>query len=165
MPLVTDSRRSVPPRRESVRPRAFHGWMEHPQSATEASMRRAGIIGAGLSGLVTAKTLLEEGFDVTVFEKDEEVGGVWARSRRYPGLHTQNPRDTYAFSDFPMPRSYPEFPSGEQVQAYLAAYADRFGVTEHVRFTTRVESAAPHGDGWRVRSAPAENDGPARTDD
>jgi dimethylaniline monooxygenase (N-oxide forming) len=128
-------------------------------------MRRAGIIGAGLSGLVTAKTLLEEGFDVTVFEKDDEVGGVWARSRRYPGLHTQNPRDTYAFSDFPMPRTYPEFPTGEQVQAYLAAYTDHFGVTEHVRFGTRVESAAPHGSGWRVRSAPAENDGPARTDD
>lgn len=122
-------------------------------------MRRAGIIGAGLSGLVTAKTLLEEGFDVTIFEKDDEVGGVWARSRRYPGLHTQNPRDTYAFSDFPMPRSYPEFPSGEQVQAYLTAYADRFGVTEHVRFGTAVESAAPHGDGWSVRSSPAQRVG------
>lgn len=128
-------------------------------------MRRAGIIGAGLSGLVTAKTLLEEGFDVTLFEKDDEVGGVWARSRRYPGLQTQNPRDTYAFSDFPMPRTYPEHPSGEQVQAYLAAYADHFGVTEHVRFATRVESAAPHGGGWRVRSGPAANEGPARSDD
>ena len=123
-------------------------------------MRRVGIIGAGLSGLVMAKTLLEEGFDVTLFEKDEEVGGVWARSRRYPGLHTQNPRDTYAFSDFPMPRSYPEFPAGEQVQAYLAAYADRFGVTEHVRFGTRVEHAAPAGEGWSVRSAPVDGGGP-----
>lgn len=115
-------------------------------------MRRVGIIGAGLSGLVTAKTLLEEGFEVTVFETEDEVGGVWARARRYPGVTTQNPRDTYAFSDFPMPRSYPEFPSGEQVQAYLAAYADRFGVTPHVRFRTAVEHAAPRGEGWTVRS-------------
>lgn len=126
-------------------------------------MRRAGIIGAGLSGLVTAKTLLEEGFEVTLFEKDDEVGGVWARSRRYPGVHTQNPRDTYAFSDFPMPRTYPEFPSGEQVQAYLAAYADRFGVTEHVRFRTAVEHAAPVANGWTVRSAPVDG-GAARTE-
>jgi dimethylaniline monooxygenase (N-oxide forming) len=125
---------------------------------------RAGIIGAGLSGLVTAKTLLEEGFDVTIFEKDDEVGGVWARSRRYPGLHTQNPRDTYAFSDFPMPRTYPEFPTGEQVQAYLAAYADHFGVSEHVRFRTAVENAAPAGDGWTVRSRPADGDGGSRTE-
>jgi cation diffusion facilitator CzcD-associated flavoprotein CzcO len=115
-------------------------------------MRRVGIIGAGLSGLVTAKTLLEEGFEVTVFETEDEVGGVWARARRYPGVTTQNPRDTYAFSDFPMPRTYPEFPSGEQVQAYLAAYADRFGVSQHVRFRTAVEHAAPRGEGWSVRS-------------
>jgi dimethylaniline monooxygenase (N-oxide forming) len=127
-------------------------------------MRRAGIIGAGLSGLVTAKTLLEEGFDVTIFEKDDEVGGVWARSRRYPGLHTQNPRDTYAFSDFPMPRTYPEFPRGEQVQAYLAAYADHFGVTEHVRFRTAVQHAAPAGDEWVVRSGPLGEDGGSRTE-
>lgn len=117
-------------------------------------MSHIGIIGAGISGLVTAKTLLEDGHDVTVFEKDDEVGGVWARSRRYPGIATQNPRDTYAFSDFPMPASYPDWPSGEQVQAYLAAYADRFGVTPRLRLGIRVDHAAPRGDGrgWHVRA-------------
>jgi dimethylaniline monooxygenase (N-oxide forming) len=122
-------------------------------------MRRIGIIGAGLSGLVTARTFLDEGCVVTLFETEREVGGVWARSRRYPGMATQNPRDTYAFSDFPMPRSYPEFPSGEQVQAYLAAYADRFGVTPHVRFRTRVLAAAPEGEGWTVRTEPVDGPG------
>ena len=116
---------------------------------------RIGIIGGGISGLVAARTFLGEGWDVTVFEKEDEVGGVWARSRRYPGMATQNPRDTYAFSDFPMPRSYPEWPTGEQVQAYLAAYADRFRVTERIRFRTRVVSAEPlpGGDGWTVVTA------------
>ncbi len=121
-------------------------------------MRRIGIVGAGISGLVTAKTFLEEGFEVTVFETEDEVGGVWARSRRYPGLTTQNPRDTYAFSDFPMPKSYPDWPAGEQVQAYLAAYADRFGITPHLRLRTRVTQAEPTGDGrgWRVAAEDAE---------
>ncbi|HEX8245340.1 MAG TPA: NAD(P)-binding protein, partial [Longimicrobium sp.] len=117
-------------------------------------MQRIGIVGAGLSGLVTARTFLEEGFDVTVFDTEDEVGGVWARSRRYPGLTTQNPRDTYAFSDFPMPKSYPEWPAGEQVQAYLAAYADRFGVTPRLRLRTRLTDATPRADGhagWRLR--------------
>jgi dimethylaniline monooxygenase (N-oxide forming) len=115
-------------------------------------MQRIGIIGGGISGLVTARTFLDEGWGVTVFEQEDEVGGVWARSRRYPGMATQNPRDTYAFGDFPMPRSYPEWPSGEQVQAYLGAYANRFGVAEHVRFRTRVVLAEPRpdGEGWTV---------------
>ncbi|HVG44508.1 MAG TPA: NAD(P)/FAD-dependent oxidoreductase [Longimicrobium sp.] len=122
---------------------------------------RIGIVGAGLSGLVAAKTFLEEGFEVAVFEKEDELGGVWARSRRYPGLATQNPRDTYAFSDFPMPASYPDWPSGEQVQAYLAAYADRFGVTPHIRLATRVTRAEPTTSrpGWRLHAA----DGAGRT--
>lgn len=117
---------------------------------------RIGIIGAGLSGLATARTLLGDGCEVVVFEKEDEAGGVWARSRRYPGLSTQNPRDTYAFSDFPMPPHYPDWPSGEQVQAYLAAYADRFGVAPHVRLRTRVISAEARTDGrpgWRIRAA------------
>ena len=120
---------------------------------------RIGIVGAGLSGLVTAKTFLEEGFEVAVFEQEDELGGVWARSRRYPGLATQNPRDTYAFSDFPMPASYPDWPSGEQVQAYLAAYADRFGVTPRLRLGTRVTRAEPRTGsraGWRLRTAGAD---------
>jgi cation diffusion facilitator CzcD-associated flavoprotein CzcO len=127
---------------------------------------RIGIVGAGISGLVTAKTFLEEGFDVTLFEQEDELGGVWARSRRYPGLATQNPRDTYAFSDFPMPASYPDWPSGEQVQAYLAAYADRFGVTPHLRLGTRVVRAEPRLGGlagWRVQVEDAA--GGARAED
>ncbi|MGB3559114.1 MAG: FAD-dependent oxidoreductase, partial [Geitlerinemataceae cyanobacterium] len=69
------------------------------------------VIGAGVSGLASAKVFLEEGYDITVFEKQKGLGGVWEKSRTYPGLTTQSPRDTYAFPDYPMPVSYPEWPS------------------------------------------------------
>jgi len=99
------------------------------------------IIGAGFAGLSSAKVLKQFGHEVAVFEKESDVGGVWSASRRYPGVTTQNNKGTYHLSDFPMPSSYPEFPSGEQVQAYLASYADHFGVTPYLRLNTEVVSA------------------------
>lgn len=108
------------------------------------------VIGGGIAGLVTAKTLRQFGHDVVVFEKEKEVGGVWASSRRYPGLTTQNPRETYAFADFPMPSSYPEWPTGRQMQAYLAAYVDHFGIGDAIRLDTQVLHVERAGARWRV---------------
>lgn len=129
-------------------------------------MQTVAIVGAGISGLCTAKLLIGLGYDVQVFDKDAEVGGVWSASRRYPGLTTQNPRDTYAFSDFPMPRDYPEWPSGAQMQAYLQAYADHFDVTRRIALNTVVAHAAPveGGTGWTLVTRAADApDGPTRT--
>ncbi|MBP6829064.1 MAG: NAD(P)-binding domain-containing protein [Saprospiraceae bacterium] len=111
--------------------------------------QKIAIVGAGLSGLVTAKTLLEYGHEVTVFEKESEIGGVWSPCRHYPGLTTQNTRDTYAFSDFRMPKEYPEFPTGPQMLAYLTAYAKHFGLMPHIRTDHRIASATQEdGGGW-----------------
>ncbi len=99
---------------------------------------KIGIIGAGLSGLVTAKTLKEYGHEVLIFEKENELGGVWASSRHYPGMTTQNTRDTYAFSDFPMPKSLPEFPTGSQVLEYLKSYAKTFNVLQLIKFNHQI---------------------------
>ena len=35
------------------------------------------IVGAGMSGLVTAKIALDAGLGVVVLEKSDHVGGVW----------------------------------------------------------------------------------------
>jgi hypothetical protein len=110
------------------------------------------VIGAGFAGLSTAKILKALGHEVTVYEKDREVGGVWAASRRYPGLTTQNVRSTYALSDFPYPSDYPEWPSGEQVQRYLAAYAQKFelGTLIHLQTEVTRAEASTDGPGWQL---------------
>lgn len=46
------------------------------------------VIGAGVAGLITAHTLMRDGFtDVQVLTRDAQVGGVWAAARIYPGLY------------------------------------------------------------------------------
>ncbi len=113
---------------------------------------KVGIIGAGIAGLCTAKIFKSFGLEVTILEKEPDVGGVWASSRRYPGLTTQNPRETYEFSDFPMPRDYPEWPTGQQVQAYLERYVSHFDLADHLKLSTEVISAVPltQATGWQI---------------
>lgn len=113
------------------------------------------IVGAGFAGLSAAKVLKAFGHRVTVYEKVDDVGGVWSRTRRYPGLTTQNVRSTYALSDFPYPADYPEWPSGEQVQRYMEAYARHFDLLPSIVLGTEVVAARPVGQGWEVDVRPA----------
>ena len=117
---------------------------------------RVGIVGAGVAGLTTAKVLKEAGHEVVVYDKAPDVGGVWSRTRRYPGLTTQSPKAQYSLSDFPMPRGCPEWPTGAQVQAYMEAYASQFGLDPALRLSTEVTSAVPApGGGWTITVAGA----------
>ena len=112
---------------------------------------RIAIIGAGFAGLCTARTLRDLNHDVTVYEKAPDVGGVWSKTRLYPGVSTQNGKDTYHLSDFPMPDDYPEWPSGEQVQEYLHSYAETFGILPLIRLETEVTAARQDAaDQWTV---------------
>lgn len=112
---------------------------------------RVGVIGGGIAGLVTAKILRQDGFDVTVFEKEPTIGGVWAASRTYPGLRANNPRETYAFSDFPYPAAADDFPTAEQIRRYLESYADHFGLRPHLRLSTEVISVRRGADAHRAK--------------
>jgi cation diffusion facilitator CzcD-associated flavoprotein CzcO len=112
---------------------------------------RVAVIGAGPGGLVAAKHALAAGFDTTVFEAADDLGGQWhstaAHSAIWPGMHTNTSAAMTAFSDALAPADYPLHPSAEQVHAYLRSYADRFGVTERIRFGTEVKRVTP---GWDV---------------
>lgn len=45
------------------------------------------VIGSGPAGLITAHTLLQDGFSrVQILTRDSTAGGVWAAERVYPGL-------------------------------------------------------------------------------
>lgn len=38
---------------------------------------KVAIIGAGQAGLCSAKRAIDEGFNVTIYEQSEHIGGIW----------------------------------------------------------------------------------------
>lgn len=115
------------------------------------------VIGAGSSGIAAVKALAQRGIAFDCFEKSDRVGGNWVfrnsngMSSAYRSLHINTSRDRMAYSDFPMPADYPDFPHHTQVAAYFDAYVDHFGLRERITFGTGVEHAEPHEGGWRIR--------------
>src|SRR3954463_16568065 len=114
------------------------------------------VIGAGSSGIAAVKALARRGIAFDCFEKSDRVGGNWVfgnsngMSSAYKSLHINTSRDRMAYSDFPMPADYPDFPHNTQVAAYFDAYVDHFGLRDRITFRTGVERAEPHDGGWRV---------------
>lgn len=120
---------------------------------------RACVVGAGPAGIVAAKVLLEDGFNVTVFDKYQRVGGIWSPGGCYDGLHNQAPRRIFEFADLP---NRLHMASAEDTQRYLETYAETFGVLERLRPATEVISVRPvegpermGACGWLVESRPA----------
>lgn len=111
------------------------------------------VIGAGVSGLAAAQAFKERGHVVQVVERSHDLGGVWEPSRSYPDVQTQSPKGLYRYTSMPMPDSFPEWPKGPQVHAYLKAYAERNGIASLIRYGTNVRTMTrrPSGaPGWAV---------------
>jgi len=115
------------------------------------------IIGAGSSGIAGAKILHERGIDFDCFEKSDRVGGNWVfgnkngMSSSYRTLHINTSRERMEYSDYPMPKSFPDFPHHSQIAAYFSDYVDHFGFRDRIAFETGVERAERAGNGtWEV---------------
>lgn len=116
--------------------------------------RRVAVIGAGWSGVYAAKWLLQAGVETSVFERSGHVGGLWQYDEEKPGTVAES---TFASSsnyfmhasDFPMRTK--AFPTHGQVLDFINDYVDHFGVRDHVRFHSHIESVRKQGDEWVVQ--------------
>ncbi len=114
------------------------------------------VLGAGWSGLMACKYCLGEDLKTLVLEGRDSIGGVWSFTRdcRYGGVmtttETTSSRCITEISDFPMPESYPGFPSHVQILAYLNAYSDRFDLERCIRLDHRVDRARKVDGVWHV---------------
>eukprot|EP00884_Botryococcus_braunii_P015284 jgi/Botrbrau1/2439/Bobra.0395s0060.1 len=107
------------------------------------------IIGAGTSGIAAAKALKEKNLPFDWYEKGSRMGGLWwlgndnGLNTCYEGVTTNTSKSTMAFSDFPFPPEFSQFPAPAEIHSYLEAYAKYFGVGDRCQFNTNVQQVVP----------------------
>jgi hypothetical protein len=117
------------------------------------------IIGAGPCGLAALKNLLQAGCrNVVCYDESKDIGGNWAYSEDpkrisvYECSHIISSRRMSSFDDFPMPPSYPDYPSHRQLLAYFNDYASTFDLHGYIRLGCQVTHCTRLDDGrWSVR--------------
>jgi hypothetical protein len=124
------------------------------------------VIGAGPSGLAAAKNFLDAGFDVTVYEAGDGIGGNWrfceneGHSSVFETTHIISSAFTSQYLDYPFPAGYPDYPSHAQLLRYFESYAAAFRLLPHIRLRHLVTRCTPLGEdgrgGWQVSARSAD---------
>jgi cation diffusion facilitator CzcD-associated flavoprotein CzcO len=116
------------------------------------------VIGAGMSGILSAIKLRQAGFDdVAVYEKAERLGGTW-RENTYPGIACDVPSHFYCYSFALNPNWSQRFSPGAEIQAYFEDIAHRYGVDPLIRFGKEITRCAFEGGRWRIAAADGTTD-------
>src|SRR5215468_5285561 len=106
------------------------------------------VVGASAAGLATAACLSQRGVHHVVLEQRAHVADAWRH--HYDRLHLHTTRNLSGLPHHPMPKTYPKYPSREQVVEYLEQYARRFSIDP--KFGQRVSSIRREADDWLTRT-------------
>ncbi|KAL2004939.1 hypothetical protein VTN00DRAFT_2789 [Thermoascus crustaceus] len=114
-------------------------------------------VGAGYSGLMLAykykyETPMDDYVDLTIYEKNHDVGGTWLENR-YPGVACDVPAHIYTFSFEPNPDWSCFYSSGPEIWEYIKRTTVKYGLDEKVQFNSKViETVWDESSGkWRVK--------------
>lgn len=87
------------------------------------------VLGCGVCGSLSAKGAIENCFKVTIFEKLNEIGGIWSGNGHVsPQMSTNIRKNNLNFSDFKWRDADPLYPSKERVHLFLKEYCKTFGL-------------------------------------
>jgi len=112
---------------------------------------RVAVLGAGVSGLQSVRALRAKGFDVTAYDPNPSVGGLWRQN--YLSYGVQVPKQLYEFPDLEFSEvEVGQFPSGAEVQKYVERYVDHFNLGDSIALNTSVTKVTQNEDGsWSVK--------------
>lgn len=110
------------------------------------------IIGAGPSGLVSAKYALEYGLKPIVLEKNSDIGGIWQPTTGivWDSMHTNLSHFSCMFTDLPWEELADDFPLQNKMYAYLHKYADKFSLKSYIQFNSHVIDIKEANGKWEV---------------
>ncbi|EQA99773.1 hypothetical protein L288_18995 [Sphingobium quisquiliarum P25] len=98
------------------------------------------VVGAGMMGINAAVKLQQAGFDFTVLEALDQVGGNWL-TNTYPGAAVDTPSRVYSYSFEPNASWTQYYPRGPEFLSYLDRVTDKYNLRGRIRFGTWVEGA------------------------
>ena len=107
------------------------------------------VIGGGWSGIYALKYLLGENLDAHLYESRSNIGGIWYYDENenvagvYKSAHVTSSKTFIHASDFPFPSSVGEFPSHEEVLAYLHSYADHYKLWPNIHLNSKILRVEP----------------------
>ncbi|KAJ0300558.1 hypothetical protein COL516b_008491 [Colletotrichum fioriniae] len=128
------------------------------ERAAEPIMKpiRVAVIGAGASGLVTAKYLRQArqyfgvpDIEVRIFEREEGVGGVY-KYKVYEEAEMVSSKYLTAFSDFRVPKDLPDFLPVEDYVRYLEGFCAQFDLWDIIETNTEILRVSHTANGHRV---------------
>lgn len=108
---------------------------------------KACIIGAGSSGITTARMLQKNNIPFDWYEMSNQLGGNWyyknpnGMSSCYQSLHIDTSKNVLQFDEFPLPENAPDYLHHSDIFDYLNRYVDFCHLREHITFNTQVTHA------------------------
>ncbi|HSB97141.1 MAG TPA: NAD(P)/FAD-dependent oxidoreductase, partial [Spongiibacteraceae bacterium] len=98
------------------------------------------VVGAGMMGINAGIKLQQSGFDYTIIEAMNDIGGTWQVST-YPGAAVDTPSILYSYSFDPNPSWTRFYPTGPEFLSYLKNVVDHHNLRERIHFGTYMHGA------------------------
>lgn len=118
-------------------------------------MTKVAIIGAGFSGIYALKYCIKEKLDCTLFEKSNNIGGVWNYKENKNSGMLKNTYTSSSISylnplDFPFPKETPLFPHNSIIYNHLLKYVKHFKLKKYIYLSTTVQKIIKLKDKWHI---------------